>query len=351
MQSLAVVVAGRFETRTGGSLYNRRMVECLVRRGWIVALHELDDSFPFPTTEALSHAAQVLNQIESGSLVLVDGLAFGAMPEVVRNASSRLRLAALVHLPLAATVGLSPEDTACLQALEQRALSSAVLVVVTGQSTQRLMGDVGLSHARVVVVEPGTDPAPLARGSGSADVQILTVATLNPGKGYEILLEAFARLVHLNWHLTCAGSLTRHRVTTNRVEACRSRLGLERRVSLLGELDDAALDVCYDGADLFVLASLRETYGMAVAEALARGLPVVGTATGAIPRLVGLDAGIVVPPGDRDALTEALSRMIEDADLRARSADGARRARETLLDWDRAADRLASALQAIDAHG
>jgi glycosyltransferase involved in cell wall biosynthesis len=206
------------------------------------------------------------------------------------------------------------------------------------------MVDCGLSHNDVVVVEPGTAKAPLAAGSGSADVHLLTVATLNPGKGHLTLVEALARLPHRRWRLTCVGSLTRHPETAGAVRAAISRLRLDAYVTLAGELSELDLDVFYDRSDVVVLASLRETYGMAVAEALARGLPVVATATGAIPALVGDAAGLVVPPGDGTALTAALTRMLDDEPYRARCAAGARRVRERLHDWDEAARRLAVAL-------
>jgi glycosyltransferase involved in cell wall biosynthesis len=349
MTSIAVLVAGPLSTRTGGSIYGRRMVDALGRRGWRVEVHELDDRFPFPTAAALDHAAGVLAGLPRNRLVLVDGLAFGAMPGVVERASAFLRLAALVHLPLAATIGLEPGVAAAFRRSEQRALASARLVIVTGASTPALMADLGLSHGRLAVVEPGTDAAPLAKGSGSADVHVLKVATLNAGKGHATLIEALAPLSHLRWRLTCAGSVTRDPETAARVRAAVAHAGLEQRVTLAGDLDEAALDVCYDGSDLVVSASLRETYGMAVAEALARGLPVVGTATGAIPALVGEDAGISVPPGDAARLTEALSRLIADGDARASAAAGARRVRQRLQTWDQAAERLAMALESVNA--
>jgi glycosyltransferase involved in cell wall biosynthesis len=351
MRSVTVVVPGPLDTRTGGSHYDRRMVEGLGRRGWIVQVRELDDSFPFPTSHALQRASEVLADIRSDTLVLVDGLAFGAMPEVVERAADRLRIVALVHLPLASAVGLEPTIAARLEMSERRALRCAVLVVVTGSTALSLMAARGLPLNRVVVVEPGTDAALLARGSGSTDVHLLTVATLSPGKGHEILIEALAAVPTRRWRLTCAGSLTRHPATVDRVRAAISRLGLDERVSLVGDLDQSALAVCHDRADLFVLATLQETYGMAVAEALARGLPVVATATGAIPALVGAGAGVVVPPGDRAALTEALSHILDDDSLRGRLAAGARRARTRLRDWDHAAAQLALALESIDADG
>ena len=347
MPAVTFAVAGRLDAPSGGSVYNRRMAEALAKRGWTVGVQELDDSFPFPTTAALQHASEVLSRVPSDSLVVVDGLAYGAMPDVIKKQSGRLRLIAIVHLPLAAAVGLDAEVAGRFALSERRALAHARRVVVTGASTLSLMADSGLSHNDVVVVEPGTDPAALAAGSGSADVHLLTVATLNPGKGHQILIEALALVPHRRWRLTCVGSLTRHPETTDMVRHTISRLGLDAQVSLVGELNATDVGVRYDRCDVMVIASLRETYGMVVAEALARGLPVVATATGAIPALVGDDAGLVVPPGDRVALAAALSRMIDDAAFRTRSAAGARRVRERLLDWDEAAGRLETALLAV----
>jgi glycosyltransferase involved in cell wall biosynthesis len=321
------------------------MAEALARRGWAVDVRELDDSFPFPTAAALQHASRVLSAVSPHSLVLVDGMAFGAMPDVVMEHSSRLALIAILHLPLAATIGFSPEVTERLGESERHALAHARRVVITGESTRSLMTDCGLLHNDVVVVEPGTDPAPLAVGSGSADVHLLTVATLNPGKGYTTLIEALALVPHRRWQLTCVGSLTRHPQTSDAIRNTITRLGLDAHVSLLGEVSVAEVGVCYDRSDVMVLASLRETYGMAVAEALARGLPIVATATGAHRDLVGDDAGIVVAPGDRRALAEALIRMVDDTAFRARCGEGARRVRARLPDWDAAASRMEAALR------
>jgi glycosyltransferase involved in cell wall biosynthesis len=122
---------------------------------------------------------------------------------------------------------------------------------------------------------------------------------------------------------------------------------LENLVTLGGELDVPALAELYDESDVFVLATLQETYGMAVAEALARGLPVVGTTTGALPDLVGDAAGLLVPPGNVDALSEALGKMLDDADLRGRLAAGARRVRDRLPTWEQAAARMADTLARV----
>ena len=116
---------------------------------------------------------------------------------------------------------------------------------------------------------------------------------------------------------------------------------------LTGEADAGALAAFYDAADLFVLATLHESYGMAVAEALAHGLPVISTRTGVIADLIGGDAGILVEPGDGEALAAALRGVMTDAGLRGRLAEGARRARTRLPGWADAASRMSAALTAL----
>ena len=351
MHSLILIVPGRLDTQTGGSLYNCRVAEGLRQHGWSVDVRELDESFPFPTPAALANAAHVLAGLRDGARLLIDGLALSAMPEVIEPEAARLRIAALVHLPLGADLSIERETACRLELGERRALAAASLIIVTGAATLTMLDRYGLARDRIVVVEPGTTRALLARGSGGTPLQLLAVATLNPNKGHEILLEALAAISHMNWHLTCAGSVTRHPATVDRVRATIRRLRLEDRVTLVGELAADKLHECYDRADVFVLATLQETYGMAVAEALAHGLPVVSTTTGAIPDLVGADAGLLAPPGNIESFTGALGRVIGDARLRAQLADGAKRERDRLRSWEQASEEMIAALGRLDSHG
>ena len=350
MRSVVFIVPGQIDTRTGGYIYDRCMTDGLRQHGWSVEVRELDDSFPYPTPAALQQAAAVLADIREGASVLVDGLALGAMPAVIEREAARLRIVALVHLPLGADIGIDRHVASTLAAAERRALSAAGLVIVTGAATLPLLTEYGVAHDKIAVVEPGTVRAPVARGSGGPTLRLLSVATLNPGKGHEILLEALAAVPDRDWHLTCAGSVTRHPATVERVRATLHRLELEEHVSLVGELDDARLCDQYDKADVFVLATLQETYGMAVAEALAHGLPVVSTMTGAIPDLVGDDAGLLAPPGNVGALAAALARIAADTSLRTRLTAGARRVRARLPSWEQASGTMAAALSQLDAH-
>lgn len=348
MPSTVVLAPGPLDARTGGYIYNRRIAEGLRRQGWRVDVIELDASFPCPTAAASRHAGNVLTAIRDETITLVDSLALGAMPELITCEARRLTIVALMHQPLAAAVGFDAVTRARWEDGEGRALQAAALVVVTGRAALPVIAKYDVPPDRVVVVEPGTDrPAVLPPIRQRDDVELLCVGTVNHGKGHEMLLEALASIRETRWRLTCAGSLTRDRATEQRVRETLMRLQLQDRVSFEGDLDAQALEACYSRADVFVLATHQETYGMAVAEAVAHGLPVVATKTGAIPELVGDDAGLLVPVGDAPALAEALARVLRNGDLRARLAEGARLRRNQLPTWDEASSRMADALNQL----
>jgi len=349
--TLSFLIPGPLEARTGGYEYDRQITRALRARGVAVNLVALDGSFPAPTAAARAHATQVLAAVPDGELVMVDGLAFGAMAEEAARESRRLRLVALVHHPLADETGRAPDEAARLKDSETRALATTRLAVVTSPATGRRLADFGVPANRVLVVEPGTEPAAPARGSGGgsngAGVHLLCVATLIPRKGHDVLLRALADLTKLPWRLTCVGSGDLHPPTTAALLQFVRERGLDNRVAFAGEVDGDHIDAYYDAADVLVMPTRYEGYGMAVAEGLARGLPVVSTATGAIGDLVGADAGLLVPVDDQTALTHALRAVIADPLSRARLREGALRVRARLSTWDDSAARLADALAAL----
>lgn len=342
-RALVFLIPGRLETRTGGYEYDRRIIDGLRARAWKVEVRALDDSFPQPTDEALAHARRVLAGIPDSMTVLVDGLALGAMPDVARGEARRLRLVGLVHHPLAGESGIDRATADRLAASERLALEQVRQVVVTSEGTAAALSSYGVGPERIAVVEPGTDRAPLARGAADGPIQLLCVGSLSPRKGHEILIRALARLRDRAWSLTCVGGAVRNSDSAARLRALLHAEQLVDRVHLVGEADSAAIAGYYDRSDLFVLATLYEGYGMVVAEALARGLPVLSTPTGAIAELVGTDAGRLIAPGDIDGWTEALAAMF-DPTVRARAAEGARRVRLRLPTWDMAIDKMAEAL-------
>jgi glycosyltransferase involved in cell wall biosynthesis len=256
-------------------------------------------------------------------------------------------LTALVHHPLGLETGLTATAAARLLESERRALRAASGVMVTSKRTVAAVEALGVPAESIAVVEPGTEPVPAASGSRGGAVHLLCVASLVPRKGHETLFDALMHLVDLDWRLTCVGSLERDTAyAATLVDRCNVP-PLRGRVAVCGELAGAALEAAYESADLFVLPTHYEGYGMAVAEALARGIPVVSTPTGAIEDLVGTDAGVIVPPGDPEALAGALRAAIADPNEAMRLRQGALRARNRLPTWASSSERMEQALDRI----
>ena len=346
-RELWFLVPGDLDARTGGYEYDRRIIAGLRARGWSVHVVGVEGNYPYPTVGQRAAAAAALASVPDHAVVLADGLAFGALPDEVRGEASRLRLVALVHLLLADETGLDADSADALRAGEHRALLAARGVVVTSRQAAEAVLACQVSVSRVQVVEPGTAPAAVATGSGGTAVQLLCVASVIPRKGHDTLVEALGGIASLSWRLTCVGSLDRD---PRFVASLLQRIefgGIGDRVTFAGEQQDAALESYYRQADLFVLATVHETYGMAVAEALARGIPVVSTPTGAIADLVSGDAGVLVPPADAAALGLVLRQLLTDRARLDRLRRGAMGMRSTLPTWEAATIHMEEALERL----
>jgi glycosyltransferase involved in cell wall biosynthesis len=348
-RALEFVIPGDLQAATGGYVYDRRMIAGLRQLGWQVTTHTLDASFPQPTAGALAQAQATLARLPDQALVLLDGLALGAMPHIVHPHAKRLRLLALIHHPLAAESGLAATQALDLARSERLALQAMRHVLVTSHATRQALLPYGVDPARVSVVEPGTDAAPLAPRRHGNTLHMLCVATLTPRKGHDLLFEALAPLSP-HWQLTCVGSLTRSPATVEALRHQLRRLRLDRQVTLAGEVDGTTLAQWYAQANLFVLPTRFEGYGMAVAEALAHGLPVISTPVGAIPELVGSQAGLLVAVEDVTLLRAALDRVLSEPDLLDSLALGAQAVRGTLPRWPDSCALMSRVLQNASDH-
>jgi glycosyltransferase involved in cell wall biosynthesis len=341
-------IPGDPSTLTGGYLYDRRVMETLPAYGWAPRLLRLPAGFPAPSTADIEETRRAFARIPSGSLVVVDGLAFGAIPKELIGALL-LRWVALVHHPLAQETGVTPQDAIRLARSEKAALSEARAVIVTSPHTaETLEADYRVPREKITVAPPGVERRFRARERGSA-VRLLTVATLTPRKAPEMLIEALRRIRHLDWTSKLVGNYRGDPPTTERVRRLIARYGMERRVRLVGELTGAALEAAYTNADLFVLPSRHEGYGMAFAEALAHGLPVVGCAVGAVPDTVPNYAGLLVPPDDPETLAAVLEGLIGSGPLRRCMAKAAWRHGRNLPRWSDTARIVAQALGRVPA--
>jgi len=348
VKRFAFAVPGDLATPTGGYAYDRRMMTELGELGWQIDLLDLGEGFPWPDEAARATAQSRLLAMPAGRSIVVDGLAFGVLPETASQLAGRNPLLALVHHPLALEWGLSVKQADALRASERAALAAVQGVVVTSAATARLVAsDYGVPAERIVVARPGSDPALMSQGSQDGVVRLLSVGAIVPRKGFDVLISALATLTDLSWRLTIAGDRTRDRNAAARLDADIARHALGERIAAPGAVSPQRLAALYAEADVFVLASHFEGYGMAYAEAVAHGLPVIGTSAGAIPDTVPPDAGLLVDPGDSFALAKALRRVIGDAGLRRRLASAARAAAPQLPTWRHSGEIFARALEAL----
>jgi glycosyltransferase involved in cell wall biosynthesis len=347
MLEAAFAIPGDLDLPTGGYAYDRRLLALLPKFG-VAALHlPLPASFPDPTAADLHEAARVLAGVAPDTALLVDGLAYGAMPAAVIGCA-RAPIVALVHHPLCLEAGLSATRQQTLRLLETAALALAHRIVVTSRLTQRtLITDFTVPAHKITVAEPGTDPAPRAATQGASPVQLLSVGAIVPRKAFHLLVRALWPLRDRDWHLTIAGPTDRSPQALADVQAAIRTTGLGERITLAGPVDKARLTTLYASADAFLMPSLYEGYGMVLAEAMARGLPIVCTSGGAAAETVPDGAAIKVAPGDERALTLAIQSILDDRELRQRMAQVAWTAGQRLPRWEDTARIVASVIAEV----
>jgi glycosyltransferase involved in cell wall biosynthesis len=326
-------------TPSGGNTYDRRVCHGLAAAGWTVREHAVPGGWPRPTPAERAGLAGVLVTVADNDLVLVDGLVASAVPDVLAAHATRLRLAILMHMPLA-------------DERERAALAAAATVVTTSEWTrQRLIDLYDLPTGVISVAPPGVDPAPVTEPS-DAGSRLLCVAAITLGKGHDVLVEALALVADRPWTCVFVGSPTRDPAFAERIRASVAGAGLAGRVTLAGPRTGAELDAAYGAADLLVVPSRAETYGMVITEALARGVPVLVTDVGGVREALGATAageppGLLVPPDDPAALAGALRAWLGDAGVRDRLRLAAAERRASLATWADTAHRVAAALAGV----
>jgi glycosyltransferase involved in cell wall biosynthesis len=327
---------------SGGNRYDRRICDELADLGWDVREVVVPGPWPRPDAAALSRLARAVGAAPDGALVVLDGLIASAAAAVLVPESGRLRLVVLVHMPLG--------DVAVAADAEGAVLTRARAVVTTSSWTrERLLYRYRLPPQRVQIARPGADlddEAPGTPGGG----RLLSVAAVVPHKGHDLLLGALRGLAQPGWNCTVVGALDRDPPFVERLRRQADESGILDRICFTGPRWGEELRREYQAADLLVVPSRLEAYGMVVTEALAVGVPVIATAVGGVPEALGRTAdgppGLLVPPEDPVALGEVLGTWLRDAGLRARLRRAARERRRALEGWDATARRVAAVLVA-----
>ena len=345
---ITFVIDGALDQPTGGYLYDRIVIDGLRARGAAVRIESLTTGGAISTAIENGRVALRRARDPEGALVVVDELCHPrvALASLLHRVRPRGRLVALVH-HLAASERAGASARARL-AVERLLLDAAARIVVTSETTRRALAAVGVDPARVRAVLPGRDrlgerfapPQPAPDGA----VRLLFLGALTPRKGVLALVRAMES-VAAHATLTLAGPADRDHAYAAAVRAAIARSPARDRIRVTGALPDDAVAAALASHDLFVLPSLYEGFGIAVAEALAHGLGVVSTTAGAIPEVVrdGHEA-ILVPPGDERALAAALVRAVRDPALLAAMQAAAIARAQTLPRWEDTRREFAEAL-------
>ena len=337
MAELVIAGPGDLRAATGGYRYDARVLADLRARSHDATWLALPEDFPEPSPASLAEAFRLLAGVPATATLVVDGLAYGALPPE-EIAALRRPVVALVHHPLALEPGLKEEVAVRLEGTERLALGLASLVIVTSETTRSLLAETyDVPPSKIRVAEPGVDPARPGRGGGGTPV-ILTVGAITPRKNHVTLARALATLTDLAWRWRIVGSPARDPAYAAALDDEIAAAGIADRVEKLGEVDDLGLEQAFETADLFALPSRLEGYGMAYAEAMARGLPVVAGAGAATAALVTEKAGALVDPDDISGLAAALRGLLDNPAALQRAGRAASLRAARLPRWFQCAD-------------
>jgi glycosyltransferase involved in cell wall biosynthesis len=295
---------------TGGFVYDRHILCALRSAGRLAGSIVLPGAYPQISAAARAAAERMVQGVPDGAALIVDGLAFSPLLEAFAEAASRLSLYALVHHPLCDETGVSPGICRQLFERERRALALAQGVVVTSAHTALRLFEFGVPAERVHVVRPGAEARcgrarPLRTSLRDEEPVLLCVASLTPRKGQDVLLRALVRLRHCRWRLVLIGP-ARDPAFAGRLRRFTRQLGIERRIAFMGAVPAATLARQYRSADLFVLPTYYEGYGIAVAEAAAYGLSIIASDVGGVREAIAGARHCLLPADDPVTLAKAL---------------------------------------------
>lgn len=342
-----VLVPGDPAQLTGGYGYVREVVKSLQQLGQPVRLEGLAGRFPDVDQQARQSLEDALSALPNHATVIVDGLALGGCPEAAERHGPRLNLVALVHHPLADETGLTAQDQRHFFDTERRVLSAVRRVITTSKTTTAGLSRYHVPADRIVTVPPGVhrpDESP-ARSTGlPTGLRILCLAHLSPRKAQHELVEALAQLPLSGWHCELAGSTERDRQYAAQVKQQIETLGLGEKIRLTGELSGKALAKSFQQANLFVLPSRYEGYGMVIDEALAHGLPVISSDGGALAVTADRPGCLTYPAGDVATLAGLLEERIRIPEMLAHQGDAAQDSARRLRSWRQTAEEFRQAI-------
>jgi glycosyltransferase involved in cell wall biosynthesis len=332
---VAFITVGDTGRKTGGYLYNRRVISGLRKRGFEFEEIVAGGASPEEQRKATPGFGSTFDSSRFDAIV-VDALARIVIAPHLGGWLASRPVVALVHeLPSVAGGGYGSGTVASERDYEEPLLRADRIVAVSDHGRNVLLGR-GASPERIHVVPPGFNGVPVGGGSHvlrDDPARALCVAQWIERKGILTLVEAWALRERKGSMLELIGETDADPdyalLVREAIEAAP-----QGSIVVSGCVDDASLGASYAAADLFVLPSRYEGYGIVYAEALAHGLPIIACDVGPVPELVGREAAVLVRPNDREALSAALDLLLGDSALRARMSAAASRHASRLPRWE-----------------
>lgn len=322
---------GDMQSLTGGYLYNMHMMEGLEQMGYSVNVFGTD--WPWDDKSELAKICRFhFEKLTVGSCILIDSLVLVKIRSSVQEFSSRLIFVGLIHLP--ATYTFTSGKFGKLAEEEMMVLHQMKQLIVTGQFTYNLLWKAGLNRANLWIVEPGTGPFPQKTHYKPVPSELLCIANYSAIKAQDTLIRSLYSLTDRDWTLHLYGDKDRDKEYSAGIISFIKQLNLETRVIMHGIAMRDEITAIFLNADLFVMPSLFESYGMALTESLAHGVPVLSTRAGNIPCTVPGGMGILVEPGNEKELTDALLSLMDEPAKYASLCSAASKYHLDARSWD-----------------
>ena len=342
------IIPGDINLPTGGYIYDRTILERWQQLGINYELISLDGNFPFPTTAEKKKALDRISDFPRADIAIIDGLAGGALPEFLETLATKMKVVALIHHPLCLENGLTEEQSKQLERSEADGLKFVTGIVTSSTTTAETVTDLFNISVPLQPIEPGVERGEVnSKQIARGPVNLLCVGSIIERKGHRVLFEALSELTDLDWHLDCIGKTDFDPALYDGLERYLAENNLSSRITFHGAVDSSKLQNAYMNADLFVLPSLYEGYGMVYAEAIVRGIPVIATTAGAIPQTVPDGCGLLVEPNDVPSLKEALKKALSHEDLRSKMRLSCYEAEPNFPTWESSAKEMAEFLESL----
>ncbi|MEB3217800.1 MAG: glycosyltransferase family 4 protein [Nostocales cyanobacterium 94392] len=357
-------LTGAKPPQTGGELYNYQLSQYLEKLGWEQEYVSLHEKRHFLRLGKIPIIGDILASLIFAIFlfkykgILVEDHYFSKyllLTNFIQRVFRKGKIVVLVHL----FYGYKSNDKFVIRRLinkyiEQFRLSFADLIVTSSEYSKSEIVSVGINPESVHVLSPGLDrekfqlPQERKLFENKDSKKILCVGNYVPRKGIVYLIEAFAQIERQDFTLHLVGNRKNNSSYYNQLNNAVNKLNLTDCVVFHDGADQDNIKQLYASSDIFVLPSFQETFGIVFLEAMHYGLPIITTNVTAMPELVedGKN-GLLVPPGDSQALAQAISKLIENPDLIEQMGAAGRKKVANYYYWEQTCSRFAAIIQGM----